>query len=150
MVSPETSMTGASDTGRHATVLPMLDPRRLRTELDVLKEGLTRRGVDTGELDRAAALDERQRLLASRRDEVRARIKALSKEVGQAKRDGDEARAAAAADESRALGDEEKELDTQAGAAAAELRAILLRTPNLPAADAPDGAGPEDNVVVRT
>src|SRR5207237_1342549 len=116
----------------------MLDPRRLRTELDALKAGLARRDVEPSELDRAAALDERQRQLASRRDEVRARIKALSKEVGQAKRDGDEARATALAGESRALGDEEKEFDTQAAAAAAELRNILLRTPNLPADEAPD------------
>src|SRR5207237_6997580 len=101
----------------------MLDPRRLRTELDVLQAGLARRGVDPSELDRAAALDERQRQLASRRDETRARVKALSKEVGQAKRAGDEARASGLADESRALGDEEKERDAPAEAAGAELRA---------------------------
>ena len=34
----------------------MLDPRRLRTELDVLKKGLARRGVDTSVLDTAAEL----------------------------------------------------------------------------------------------
>jgi len=41
----------------------MLDPRRLRTELDALKAGLARRDVEPSELDRAAALDERQRQL---------------------------------------------------------------------------------------
>src|SRR5437588_778516 len=111
----------------------MLDPRRLRTELDVLKAGLARRGVDPSELDRAAALDERQRQLASRRDEVRARVKALSKEVGQAKRAGDEAQASALADDSRALGDEEKELDAQAVRAPTLVRTeTMISTGHLP------------------
>ncbi len=51
--------------------------------------------------------------------------------------------------ESRALGDEEKALDAEVDALADELRDLLLRTPNLPAADCPDGAGEEDNVVLR-
>jgi len=73
----------------------MLDPRRLRTELDVLKKGLARRGIDTSVLDRAAELDERQRQAIGERDELRARVNALSKEVGQAYKQGDKATAEA-------------------------------------------------------
>src|SRR5438477_340351 len=43
-----------ADTTGDATVHLVLDPRRLRTELDVLKKGLARRGLDTSVLDRAA------------------------------------------------------------------------------------------------
>jgi seryl-tRNA synthetase len=128
----------------------MLDPRRLRTDLEAVKAGLTRRGVDLSEIDRAVALDTEQRALKAQADELRAQIKALSKEVGQARRDGDVAGSEAKAAESRLLGEEERKVDAQAAAAGADLRDILLRTPNLPADDAPDGDSEADNVVVRT
>ncbi|HEV3496876.1 MAG TPA: serine--tRNA ligase, partial [Actinomycetes bacterium] len=127
----------------------MLDPRRLRTEPEAVKAGLARRGVDLAELDRAGVLQAEERDLKARGDELRARIRSLSKEVGQARRNGDTATADAKAAESRALGEEEAKVAAQALAAGAELRDILLRTPNLPADDCPDGASEADNVVVR-
>ncbi|HEX2048470.1 MAG TPA: serine--tRNA ligase [Acidimicrobiales bacterium] len=127
----------------------MLDPRRLRTEPEAVKAGLARRGIDLSDLDRAIALEAEERALKARGDELRARIKALSKEVGQARRTGDTARAEAKAAESRALGEEEGKVAAQADGAGAELRDILLRTPNLPGDDCPDGASEADNVVLR-
>jgi seryl-tRNA synthetase len=70
--------------------------------------------------------------------------------VGQAKRDGDDAKAEAAQTESRDLGLDEKAIDAEHEQIAAELRDLLLRLPNLPSPDAPDGAGPAENVVLRT
>ena len=128
----------------------MLDVRRLRTDLEATKAALARKGADATVLDVAAALDARVRDLSAQRDEVRARIKALSKEVGQAHRSGDEDTAEALAAESRALGEEERTLAAEADAAEERLRDILLTTPNTPASDAPDGLTPDDNVVVRT
>ena len=127
----------------------MLDPRRLRTELDVVKAGLARRGVDLSEIERAAVLDARQRELVTRANELRAAIKALSAEVAAARRAGDEAAAEAKAAESRARGEEDKATTAEADAVGDELREILLRTPNLPAVDCPDGRSADDNVVLR-
>ncbi|HEX2118307.1 MAG TPA: serine--tRNA ligase [Acidimicrobiales bacterium] len=127
----------------------MLDPRRLRTEPDAVRAGLARRGIDLSEIDRAVLLEAEERALKSRADDLRARVRALSKEVGQARKQGDGATAEAKAAESRALGEEEGKVAAQADAAGAELRDILLRTPNLPADDCPDGASEADNVVVR-
>ena len=127
----------------------MLDPRRLRTELDAMKTALARRGGDLDELDRAAALDVRQRDLVTRVQELRTQVKALSAEVGRARRAGDETTAELKAAESRALGEEEQGLAVEADAAGEELRAILLGVPNLPADDCPDGASAHDNVVLR-
>ncbi|HVM03666.1 MAG TPA: serine--tRNA ligase [Acidimicrobiales bacterium] len=127
----------------------MIDVRRLRTELDEVKAALARKGVDAAEVDRAAALDVRRRQLAGRRDEVRAAVKALSHQVGRARRDGDAGAADKAAAESRALGEEAGALEAETSAVEAELHDLLLRIPNTPAPDAPDGASAEDNVVVR-
>src|SRR5207249_1669068 len=96
-------------------------------------------------------LDARQRALAAERDAIRARIKELSKEVGRLRGRGDQAgRAEALQTESRQLGDEESNLAARYDAVAEELRSVLLRIPNIPAGDAPDGDGPDDNVVLRT
>jgi len=127
----------------------MLDPRRLRTDLEAVKAGLARRGLDLSEVDRAVDLEARERALKSVAEDLRARIRSLSKEVGQARRSGDVAAAGAKADESRGLGEEERKVDAQVLQVSAELRDILLRTPNLPAADCPDGATEADNVVLR-
>jgi len=127
----------------------MLDPKRLRTELDVVKAGLARRGLDVGEIDKAAELEARHRAVMSRANELRAAVRTLSGEVGQYRKAGDLAGAEAKAAESRALGAEEKALSADADLLAGQLRQILLHTPNLPADGCPDGAGADDNVVVR-
>ncbi len=127
----------------------MIDPRRLRTELDAVKAALARRGVDPAEVDRAAAVDARERAAKARSDELRARVNSLSKEVGQARRSGQVEAAEAKAAESRAVGDEQKVVAAEAEAAAAELRDILLDLPNPPAPECPDGRTPDDNVVLR-
>jgi seryl-tRNA synthetase len=127
----------------------MIDIRRLRAEPDVVTAALARKKVDRADVERVLALDERARSLNSQRDEIRGRIKTISKDVAQAKRNGDDAKADELAGESRALGDEQKALDDEADRTAGELRDLLLRVPNLPSDDAPDGDGPEDNVEVR-
>src|SRR4051812_37352262 len=118
---------------KHATVPSMLDPRRLRTDLDAVKAGLARRGLDLSDVDRAVDLEAKERALKGVAEDLRARIRSLSKEVGQARKAGDVATAEAKADESRGLGDEGRKVDAQMAQVAAELRDILLRTPNLPA-----------------
>ena len=128
----------------------MIDVRRLRSDLDAVRAALARKGVDAVEVDAAAAADARVVELVAQRDELRAEVNRLSKEVGAAKRAGDEAAAERASTESRALGGRQQELEQETAAAEAELRDRLLRLPNLPSPDAPDGESADDNVVVRS
>ncbi|MFN8050077.1 MAG: serine--tRNA ligase [Acidimicrobiales bacterium] len=127
----------------------MLDIRWFRNELDHVTTSLARRGEDLSSVDAVVALDDEVRQVNTSRDELRSRIRALSNEVGQLMRDGRREEAADLQEESRALGQQEKDLDARSIAAAAELRDLLLRIPNLPADDAPDGASEHDNVVAR-
>lgn len=127
----------------------MLDLRLLRTDPDVVRAGLSRRGEDVAVVDRVLHLDERHRAVVGERDDLRARVKAISREVGALRRDGEVEQAEGLQAESRALGEQESGLDEQADALAAEVRHLLLRVPNLPAPDAPDGSGEDDNVVLR-
>jgi seryl-tRNA synthetase len=127
----------------------MIDIRLVREDRAAVAAALGRRGVESGEIDRLFDADARARRAVGRRDEVRAKVKELSRQVAEARRAGDETAAAALAEQSRVLGQEEKSLDTEADEAQAEVRRMLLWLPNLPAAEAPDGAGPADNPVVR-
>ncbi|MHB1912561.1 MAG: serine--tRNA ligase, partial [Acidimicrobiales bacterium] len=77
----------------------MIDIRRLRNETDAVKAALARRGLDMGEIDRLLQDDAASRRAAGRRDEARARIKDLSRQVGTLRRNGDTAGAEAAAAE---------------------------------------------------
>ncbi|HWI02928.1 MAG TPA: hypothetical protein VNT52_03755, partial [Acidimicrobiales bacterium] len=97
----------------------MLDPKRLRTDLEAVKAGLARRGLDLSEIERAAALEVEERTLKGKVEGMRAQIRSLSKEVGQARKAGDIATADAKADQSRALGEEERKIEAEATSAGA-------------------------------
>ncbi|HEY6530716.1 MAG TPA: serine--tRNA ligase [Acidimicrobiales bacterium] len=128
----------------------MIDVRRIRSDFDSVRAALARRGGDVvDELDEVRRLDERSRQVSSERDELRARINGISKEVGGLRRDGKVAEAEAKQAESRELGETEKALATEADELATAVRELLLRIPNLPSEAAPDGAGPEDHPVVK-
>jgi seryl-tRNA synthetase len=127
----------------------MIDIRQVRDEPDVVKAALARRGIDPVEVDRLLDADARAREAIGRRDELRAKVKDLSRQVGQARKMAEDATAAALTEQSRHAADDEKVAGDEADAAQSEVRQRLLVLPNLPAAEAPDGAGPDDNVVVR-
>ena len=127
----------------------MLDVRAIRTDPDAVKAGISRRGEDTAMVDEVHLLDGELRRLSAQRDSLRAEIRTLSNEVGKLFREQRQDEAAELQEQSRMLGAEEKELDARADAITEELRERLLRIPNLPAQDCPDGGGEEDNVVVR-
>jgi seryl-tRNA synthetase len=128
----------------------MIDIRLVREDIAGVKAALGRRGVDPAEIDRLAELDQEARAAVGHRDDYRAEVKALSKQVGEARRQSDAALAEELTERSRQLGDEERTLNTVAEAATQEVHQALLYLPNLPAPDAPDGDGPEENVVART
>jgi len=82
----------------------MIDIRRLRADPAAVKSALARRGVPATEIDEVLALDERLRAVTAHRDELRARVRQLSKEVESAHRSGERDRAEKLKQESRDLG----------------------------------------------
>ncbi len=129
----------------------MIDVRLIRNDFDGVRSALARRN-DAGTLealDRAAKLDRRLRELISERDDLRARVKSISKEVGTLRRDGKIDEAEALQVESRTLGDREQLLDGEHDEVATALRDELLVIPNIPYDGAPDGESDGDNPVVK-
>jgi len=127
----------------------VIDIRLLRTDPDAVKAAIARRGEDTSGLDRVVELDARQRQLAEERDDVRNEVNIISKEVGGLHRDGKADEAAELQAQSRELGAREETLSTEVDGLAEEIREILLRVPNIPSDDTPEGLTEADNVVVR-
>ena len=128
----------------------MLDLRLLRADPDTVKAAVARRGEPTAPLDQVVVHDERRRAVVVEADGLRSEVKRISAEVGALHRDGradeaDELRA-----RSRELGARIDELAAEAEQLSEWIRRILLFVSNMPAEDCPDGAGPDDNVVVRT
>lgn len=126
----------------------MIDIRLVREDAGSVAGALARRGVPRSEVEALAAADAEARRLLSVRDELRAQVKTLSRQVAEARRAADSARAEDLSEESRRLGEAERSAAAEAEAAQDHVRDLLLWLPNLPAEDAPDGTGPEDNPVV--
>jgi len=128
----------------------VIDVRLLRHDPESVRTALARRGKPDvlRQLDSAIALDDELRRITVERDGIRAQVNELSKQVGRARRDGDSVAAEGLQTRSRELGDDEKTLAERFDTVQHELREILLRIPNTPSAEAPDGASDHDNPVV--
>ena len=129
----------------------MIDVRALRNDPVAVRAALARRNKPEvlEALDAAIKLDEKMRTLTNERDDIRQEINAISKNVGQLRRDGKADEAEASMATSRELGEREKEVAVAHGAVEAEMHELLLRIPNLPHADAPDGVSDADNPLVK-
>ncbi|MDV3239864.1 MAG: serine--tRNA ligase [Gammaproteobacteria bacterium] len=124
----------------------MLDPKRLRTELDQVAAQLARRGY-TLDVARIRALEDERKIIQVRTQELQAERNSRSKAIGQAKARGEDV--APLLDQVAGLG---AELDAAKGRLdqlQADLDALLMAIPNIPHGTVPDGAGEEDNEEVR-
>lgn len=129
----------------------MIDIRLIRNNFDGVRAALARRGDSSilASLDRVVELDTRSRAIIAERDELRARVKSISKDVGMLRRDGKVDEAEALQAESRGVGEQASALDAEFDDVNEQIRAELLAIPNTPYDGAPDGASDDDNPVVR-
>ena len=126
----------------------MIDLALLRRDPALVRSSLARRGIDTSVVDDLVDLDAEHRIRLQRAEELRAEVKALSRQVAQARKEGDTARAEELQMKSRSVGHDERRATAEAETVADEVRHQLLVLPNLPDEDAPDGATEADNVEV--
>jgi seryl-tRNA synthetase len=127
----------------------VIDIRVLRADPDAVKAALARRGVETSEVDAVLEADAAWSARVAKAEAMRAEVKDLSRQVGQAKKAGDDALAAELSVRSRQLGEDEGVAAAEAAELLEQRQTGLLYLPNIPAEDAPDGMGEDDNVEVR-
>jgi len=125
----------------------MLDPKRLRSELDTVKQQLARRGF-TLDTDALQTLENRRKTIQVETQTLQAERNSRSKGIGKAKAAGEDI--APLLKEVEGLGEQLKTKEQALSLLQDELNDILMGIPNMPHASVPDGKGEEDNPVLRT
>jgi seryl-tRNA synthetase len=124
----------------------MHDIKWIRDNPAAFDAGLKRRGLDpmAGSL---LAIDEKRRAAILASEQAQARRNSASKEIGDAKKAKDDARAAALMAEVTELKTTMPQLEAAAKAADEELARELAAIPNLPLDEVPEGVDEHGNVV---
>jgi len=120
----------------------MIDIRLLREDPERLRQAIRAKKA-TVDFDRLLSLEVRRREVIQQIEDLSARRKQASKEIGarvQAGEDPEEAKAGV-----RRLGEELATAETEQRAVIAEFEALVLTIPNLPHESTPVGAGEADN-----
>ncbi|MGS0664584.1 serine--tRNA ligase [Staphylococcus arlettae] len=125
----------------------MLDIKLFRTEPDLVKAKVAKRGMDAQVVDDVLALDEQRRQLIGEAEQMKAERNKVSGEIAQKKRNKENADDVIA--EMRDLGDKIKASDEQLTKVDKSLTDTLSRIPNLIHDDVPEGASDEDNVELK-
>jgi seryl-tRNA synthetase len=125
----------------------MHDIKWIRENPEAFDKALGRRGL-VGESQRLLALDEARRAAILAFEQAQAARNAASKEIGEAKKAKDEARANALMATVAELKDKLPQLEQAVRDAESELNGVLATVPNLPlpAPDVPDGTDEHGNV----
>jgi len=123
----------------------MYDINWIKANREAFDRGLTRRGLAPLS-ETLLAIDSRRRDAIVALNEMQEKRNRLSKEIGQAKAQKDEARAQSLLAEVASLKETTPAAEAEVRGIEADLRAQLSAIPNLPADDVPDGADEHDNV----
>ncbi len=125
----------------------MLDPKRIRSEADLLAEQLKKKNF-TLDVDYLDQLDARRKTIQLAAEAMRNERNSRSKEIGIAKREGRDP-----AQILQAMAELKSRLDAaqqQLQALQDEFREYLLTVPNVPAAEVPEGDTEAANRLVQT
>jgi seryl-tRNA synthetase len=123
----------------------MHDIRAIRDNPDAFDHALARRGL-APESKRLIALDEKRRAKILELETAQARRNAASKEIGEAKRNKNEEKAAGLFAEVSALKDSIPKMEVEVKDASKALDEALAQIPNLPLPEVPDGKDEHGNV----
>ncbi|HRF09613.1 MAG TPA: serine--tRNA ligase [Xanthobacteraceae bacterium] len=126
----------------------MHDIKWIRDHPAEFDRALARRGLSAGSPD-LIALDEKRRAVIAKLQVMQERRNAVSREVGEAKKAKDEARAQTLMSEVAGIKDEMPKLEAEQQEIEKRLDEILASIPNLPAADVPEGKDETGNVEYR-
>lgn len=125
----------------------MLDINIIRNNPDKVKQAIAMKHENAASIDQILEVDTQRRSMIHACEQLKSKRNEKSKEVSELKKKGQDA--SRIIEETKKIGDDiksieekQKELDTQ-------ITNLMLRIPNIPAADVPIGKDEKDNVIVR-
>ena len=124
----------------------MLDIKRIRENLEDIKKAMEIRGEKEFDLDAVVELDNQRRELLKEVEVLKNEMNVEQKKIPQLMKEGKKEEAEAEKVKLKELSDNIKALDEKVKE---ELRYRLLRIPNVPNANVPQGDTDEDNVEIR-
>lgn len=126
----------------------MLDINFIRTNPDNVKQAITHKHENAASVDRILELDTQRRSLIHTCEQLKSRRNEKSREVSELKKKGHDA--SCIIEETKKIGDDIKSMEEQLKELEPQINNLLLRIPNIPAADVPIGKDANDNVIVKT
>ena len=126
----------------------MLDIKRIRENLEDIKKAMDRRGEKEFNLDEVVELDDKRKELLKEVEVLKNKMNVESKKIPQLIKEGKDI--TEDKENLKKLSDEIKSLDEKIKIVNDELEYKLLRIPNVPNKEVPQGETDEDNVEVRT
>lgn len=127
----------------------MLDLKRIRNNPEEIKALLANRGEDFDVtcIDEVVALDEKRRAILVDVEALKSKRNQVSAEIPKRKKAGEDVTAVMA--EMREIGDKIKADDAKVSEIDEKINYIMLRIPNIPNPQVPDGEIDEDNVEIK-
>ncbi len=128
----------------------MISLQLIRDDPDAVKRAVARKGEPAEPIDRLVAADTRRRALEAEANDLRAERNAGNRQLGELLRAGRTEDADALKVRMASISVSIDTLDVDLTALEVAIEADLLLIPNLPHDSVPDGAGTDDNPVVRS
>lgn len=125
----------------------MLDIKLIRENPEKVNELLKRRNPELS-IDAVIEIDAKRRKIQSQADELRAKRKTMSQQIGALKKEGKNTDSVQA--EVKELGEEIKKLEEQEVLLDEKQKSLLLNIPNIPDETTPVGLSENDNIAVKT
>lgn len=127
----------------------MLDLKRIRNNPEEIKKLLSNRGEDFQEstIDEIISLDEERRNILVEVENLKSKRNQVSSEIPKLKKAGEDVTAIMA--EMRELGDKIKGYDSRLAEVDEKIEYIMLRMPNIPNPQVPEGETDEDNIEIK-
>ncbi|MDP4146172.1 MAG: serine--tRNA ligase [Bacillota bacterium] len=127
----------------------MLDLKRIRNNPEEIKNALSNRGedFDTSIIDRIVELDEKRRQILVEVENLKNKRNVASADIAKLKRAGESTDELMA--DMKKLSDEIKAHDGEVSKVDEEIEFLMLRIPNIPNPNVPEGKSDEDNVELR-
>ncbi|HLE87288.1 MAG TPA: serine--tRNA ligase [Candidatus Brocadiaceae bacterium] len=125
----------------------MLDINFIRNNPDKVKQAIALKHENAASIDQILEVDIQRRSMIHACEQLKSKRNEKSKEVSDLKKKGQDA--AKIIEETKKIGDDIKSFEEKLKELDTQITNLMLRIPNIPAADVPIGKDEKDNVIVK-
>jgi len=125
----------------------MLDINFIRNNPDKVKQAIALKHENAAGIDQILEVDTQRRSMIHACEQLKSKRNEKSKEVSELKKKGQDA--SSIIEETKKIGDDIKSIEEKQKELDSQITNLMLRIPNIPAADVPIGKDEKDNVVIK-